>query len=189
MALFDIFKKKKSDESPTNSECSVSLISDRCSICGDKLTMSNKHKALCISCEWTHNNFSNNKEIFKMTTKEGRKYNFIYSGHTRYSPNRSSTCGYGSDDWIYLCKENDTYYLLMFTDNAEFGTAWMCTQLLEEDFEDLVKEDVNYWGSVAYSKERTKTYAIRLTDVDSVRHLLPTSSRCCSKLTDEHYLR
>ena len=127
--------------------------------------------------------------IFKMKATEGQVHNFIYSGRTRYSPNCSSTCGYGSDDWIYLCEENGTNYLLMFTDNAEFGTAWMCTELLEGDYERLINQDVNFWGSIAYSKERVKTYGIRLTDVDTVRHLLPTSSRCCSKLTDDHYLR
>ena len=130
-----------------------------------------------------------NERIFKMITKEGLSHNFSYLDHTRYSPNRSSTCGYGSDDWMYLCKENDRYYLLIFSDDASYGTGWMCTELLNGDSENLVKEDVNYWCSVAHSKERTKTYAIRLTDVDSVRHLLPTSSRCCSKLTDEYYLR
>jgi hypothetical protein len=151
--------------------------------------MSNRNKSLCISCEWTRDKFSNNKEIFKMVTEEGQLYNFTYSGYTCFHPNRSSACGYGSDDWMYLCKENDRYYLLMFSDDASYGTAWMCTELHEGDYERLVNQDVNFWCSIAYSKERTKTYAIRLTDVDSVRHLLPTSSRCCSKLTDEHYLR
>ncbi len=169
-----------------NVDIVAKTITPKCSSCGIAIPST---RTKCISCEWAENKFSNSKEIFKMITKEGQSYSLIYSGHTRYSPNRSSRCGYGSDEWMYLCEENGVHFILMFQDNAEYGTAWKCTQLLEEDFEDLVKEDVNYWGSVAYSKERTKTYAIHLTDVDSVRHLLPTSSRCCSKLTDEHYLR
>lgn len=123
-----------------------------------------------------------------MITKEGQSYNFSYLDHTRYSPNRSAVCGYGSDDWMYLCEEDNKYYLLLFTDNAEFGTCWMCTELFDGDYDTLVNEDVNFWGSIAYSKERTKIYGIRLTEVESVRHLLPTSSRC-GKLTDESYLR
>lgn len=125
--------------------------------------------------------------IFKMQTPKGGLRNFTYSGHTRYSPNRSSRCGYGSDDWIYLCKENEKDFLLMFTDNASCGTGWMCTSLLHGDKEKLIVEDVLFWGEIAYSKEREKMYALHLLDIDSVRHLLPTSSRCCSKLTDKHY--
>ena len=126
--------------------------------------------------------------VFKMLTKDRQSHNFSYLGHTRYSPNRSSSCGYGSDDWLYLCEEDNKYYLLMFSDDAGHGTGWMCTELLEGDYEKLINEDVNFWGSIAYSKERDKIYGIRLTDVEGVRHLLPTSSRC-GKLTDESYLR
>jgi hypothetical protein len=89
---------------------------------------------------------------------------------------------------MYLCEENGKHYLLMFSDDAGYGTGWMCTELLEDDNAKLVNEDAVFWGSIAYSKERTKIYGIRLTDVESVRHLLPTSSRC-GKLTDESYLR
>ena len=126
--------------------------------------------------------------VFKMITRENQLHNFIYLNENRYSPNRSSTCGYGSDDWMYLCEENGKHYLLMFSDDAGYGTGWMCTELLEDDNAKLVNEDAVFWGSIAYSKERTKIYGIRLTDVESVRHLLPTSSRC-GKLTDESYLR
>ncbi len=127
-------------------------------------------------------------EIFKMTTKEGQPYTFIYSGYSRYSPNRSSACGYGSDDWLYLCKENEKHYILMFSVDAAYGPGWMCTELSDGDFEKLINEDVNFWGSVVHSKERNKIYALRLTDVESVRHLLPTNSRC-GKLTDESFMR
>ena len=127
-------------------------------------------------------------EILKITTKEGQPYTFIYSGHTRYSPNRSSTCGYGCDEWLYLCKANGKDYILIFSVDASYGPGWTCTELLDGDFEKLTNEDVNFWGSVAYSKERNRIYAIRLTDVDSIRHLLPAGSRC-GKLTDESFMR
>ena len=128
------------------------------------------------------------RTAFKMITKEGQPLKLTYAGHARYSPNRSSRCGYGSDDWMYLCREKDIYYLLTFSDDAGHGTGWSCTQLLAGDYERLVERDVLYWQKISLSKERTKFYAIRLQDAEGVRHLLPVSSRCCDKLTDEHYL-
>lgn len=175
----DLFSKAKK---------AICRVDGKCSNCGEILTASNRNNSLCISCEWALDKVSDEKETFKMYAGDNSRFDLLYLGHSRYSPNRSSRCGYGSDDWMYLCEEKGVHFLLMFTDNAEFGTAWMCTELLEGDLEKLIKEDVNYWGSVAYSKERTKTYAIRLTEVESVRHLLPTSSRC-GKLTDESFLR
>lgn len=194
MGLFDVFKKKTIDanaiqEKNTHRVVSVEkMITPKCSLCGDILTMSQKNKSLCVSCEWTENKFSNNKEVFHLLDKDGVVRKFIYSGYTRYSPNRSSRSGYGSDDWMYLCEENGRNYILMFSDGAGYGTGWICTELLEEDYAKMVNEDAAFWCSIAYSKERAQIYSIRLTDVESVRHLLPTCSRC-GKLTDESYLR
>lgn len=127
--------------------------------------------------------------VFKTKTQSGQHHSFEYCGHSRYSPNRSTRCGYGSDDWYYLCKENNLYYLLMFTDNAEFGTAWMFTRLLEGDYDYLINTDADFWAAVAYSKERKKTYNVHLTEIDSVKHLLPTSSRCSAEFTSQDFLR
>ena len=127
--------------------------------------------------------------VFRMIINEKQPLDLTYTGHTRYHPNRSSACGYGSDDWMYLCREKDVCYLLTFSDDATCGTGWRCTRLLSGDDEKLVEEDVLYWQKISLSKERTKIYAIRLQDVEGVRHLLPVSSRCCDRLTDEHFLR
>ena len=191
MGLFDIFKKKTLDSSTAQNETEyydetdVNAITPKCSSCGIAIP---SVRTKCVSCEWAENKFSNNREIFKMMTPEGQLHNFTYLGYTRYHPNRSSTCGYGSDDWLYLCEEDNTYFLLMFSDDAGYGTGWMCTELFAGDYDVLIVEDVNFWGGIAYSKERNKFYGVRLTDVESVRHLLPMSSRC-GKLTDESYLR
>ena len=179
MGILNYFKKKTSDRNIDQKgkehrvDTVASVITPKCSSCGIAIPI---EKTRCVSCEWAQDKFSKNNEVFKMITKEGRLYNFTYSGHSRFHPNRSLTCGYGSDDWMYLCEENGVHYLLMFTDNAEFGTAWTCTELLIGDYDRLVNQDVNFWGSIAYSNERNKTYALWLTDIDTVRHLLPTSS-------------
>lgn len=143
---------------------------------------------VAMSNEWAKDKYSNKREIFPMVTNEGHQHNFTYLGYTRFYPNCSSTCGYGSDDWFYLCEESNVYYLLIFSDCASGGTGWMGTELLNGDYEKLTKEDVYFWSSIAFSGERAKIFSIHLTDVERVRHLLPKSSRC-GKLTDESYLR
>ena len=218
MGLFDVFKKKKSSEQPKTYICArcKKEIADsepkwignhrfcndcfkssdyrntneapKCSVCGNEVPRINTTDTMCFSCRWIKSKFSDKKESFKMTTKEGQTYTFIYSGHTRYSPNRASTCGYGSDDWMYLCEESGKNYILMFMVDASCGPGWFCTELLDGDFETLTNANVNFWGSVAHSKERNKIYSLRLTDIDGIRHLLPTSSRC-GELTDESFMR
>ena len=177
MGLFDVFKKKTLDRSAAQkgtehrADKVANVITPKCSSCGIAIPSA---RTKCVSCEWAENKFSNNREVFKMVTKEGQLYNFTYLGYTRYHPNRASTCGYGSDDWIYLCEEGNDYYLLMFSNDASCGPGWLCTKLLEDDYEKLVNANIDYWGRIAYSKERDKIYGIRLRDTDGVRHLLPT---------------
>ena len=127
------------------------------------------------------------KVVFKMKTQGKDFHNFVYSGHNRNSPNTSSRSGYGSDDWFYLCEEQGQYYLLVFSDNASYGISWMFTELYLEDYAELVKANVEFWGELAYSNERAKEYSVQLLDIESIRHLLPVRSRCCGKLTDKHY--
>ena len=191
MKFLDMFKKKPTT---TISEEKImkhivsnaqSTNTDKYCSCGVKIPVS---RTMCVSCEWSKIKSSDSREIFHMMTKEGQSRDFVYLGYTRYAPNRCSTCGYGSDDWFYLCEEGNIHYLLLFTDNASYGTGWMCTELLDGDYKKLLKEDVNFWSCIAYSKERTKFYGIRITDIESVRHLLPSFSRC-GKLTDESFMR
>lgn len=159
----------------------------KCSVCGNDLSIASRHKKLCPSCEWAQEKASDKKEIFKMITATGQTHILTYSGHTRYSPNHSSTSGYGSDDWIYLCEEKGVHFLLMFSDVASCGAMWRCTVLLEEDYQNLVEEDVKYWVNVANSRERSNIHGIRLSDIENVRHLLPISSRS-RMLGDEDYI-
>ena len=126
---------------------------------------------------------------FRLKSNEGYIWCLTYTGHTRYNPNRSSTSGYGSDDWFYLCEENGMYYLLMFTDNASFGTAWMITELLFEDYNYLIKAKADAWGAISNSAERTHQWVTNLLNINDVRRLLPTYSCCCGNLTDKHYSR
>lgn len=126
------------------------------------------------------------RTAFKMITKEGQQLKLTYTGHARYSPNRSSRCGYGSDDWMYLCKEKGMYYLLVFSDQADYGTGWICAPLLVKEYEELQESDAVVWLNIVTKKQTY--YGVRLQNLEEVRHLLPTGSRCCSQLTDEHYL-
>ena len=191
MKFLEVFKKKStttiSEEKITKRIVTntQSTNTDKYCSCGVKISAS---RTMCASCKWSEDKSSDGREIFHMMTKDGQSRSFSYLGHTRFAPNEASTCGYGSDDWFYLCEDGNIQYLLLFSDNASYGTAWMCTELLDGDYENLLKENVNFWCDIAYSKERTKFYGIHLTDIESVRHLLPTSSRC-GKLTDESFMR
>lgn len=124
---------------------------------------------------------------FKMWDREGAIREFRYLYQTRHSPNRCSTSGYGSDDWFYLCEERGKAYLLLFSDTASCGPGWMGKEVILDVFQTLLKEDVYYWSEAASSSSAGETiYGLTLTNIDDVRHLLPTSSRC-GPLTDWHY--
>lgn len=94
-------------------------------------------------------------EIFNMVAKENQMRCFAYSGHTRYKPNKSSASGYGSDEWMYLCEENGRNYILVFSDDASYGTGWMCVELLEGDSEKLINADVSLWLDIVLSRNST----------------------------------
>lgn len=130
-----------------------------------------------------------NSAVFKMETNDGSMQEYMYLGHRRYHPNTSATCGYGSDNWFYLCENQEKQYILEFMDDASCGPGWTCTELLREDKDTLISEDVNYWHSITLSEERKRIYNIKLVDVDAVRHLLPTYSRCINPFSDDHYKR
>lgn len=126
--------------------------------------------------------------VFKMHTREGEKHEFTYTGNMRYSPNNSSVCGNGSDDWMYLCEEDGKECLLMFSDSAEFGCSWICYVLSSEKHIDLTKENVNVWFATMREYAQSKTYTLRLDNIDEVRSVLPKVSRCTGKLQDEHFI-
>ena len=183
MGLIDTFKKAfvtstAQKEAERHSDTDVNRIAPKCSSCGAVIPNA---KTKCFSCEWAEDKFSNNKEIFNMITKDGHEHNFIYLGQSR------CVGGPTSEEWCYLCKENDIYYLLRFSDSVE-GIGWSFTKLLQVDYEKLVSEDARFWFSIAWSKERKRIFGVRLKNMGDIRWLLPTKSSR-NKFTDSDFLR
>ena len=125
--------------------------------------------------------------VFKMHTRDGEKHQFVYTGNMRYSPNKSSVCGYGSDDWIYLCQYKGKDCLLMFSDSAEYGCSWICYVMGVEHLAALTSETVDIWYEMIKTKTQRKIYALKLENIDELRSVLPRASRCTGSFQDKHF--
>ena len=125
--------------------------------------------------------------VFRMSTKQGEKFEFSYSGYMKYKPNKSSTSGYGSDDWFYLCFSQDESYMLIFSDDAGYGTIWECFQLVEGESEKLENAEIDLWIDIYFKKRnRFRISGLHLDNIDEVRAILPKCSRCYN-FNDQHY--
>ena len=127
------------------------------------------------------------KTVIKMHTKKGDHYQFTYTGHMRYSPNKSERSGYGSDSWYYLCEQSEKMYILHFEVNGtyDFG-CWDCTPLNTGEEKELKSADVEQWIKWLYTKRKERIAFLYLDNVDSIRHVLPKSARI-GELNDYHY--
>ena len=125
--------------------------------------------------------------VFKMSTKQGEKIKFLYSGFMMYKPNRASACGYGSDDWFYLCNCQDKEYMLIFSDAAGYGTIWECFQLNEGEYAKLKNAEIDLWLETYFKKrDRQRIVGLHLENIKDVRGILPSRSRCY-EFNDDHY--
>lgn len=128
-----------------------------------------------------------NKTVLKMHSSNGESYQFTYKGHMRYSPNCSSTSGYGSDDWYYLCEHSGKSYMLHFEVNSAYGFGcWDGTPLNAGAEEELKTADIKQWRQLLYAEGWEGTVKLSLDNIDEIRHILPTSSRI-GYLNDNHY--
>ena len=124
--------------------------------------------------------------VFKLLDVGEKLHEFVYLGESRWHKNDSHMCGAGDDCWLYLCVENNKRYLLMFRDDADLPTHWMCAELLEDEAT-LLQKDAQEWRQLALKRIGQKLYPLYLTNIEDVKHLLPTCSRCTRSFTDKHY--
>ncbi len=125
--------------------------------------------------------------IFKMTTRQGEKIEFLYSGCMKYKPNKSSTCGYGSDDWYYLCYNQGGEYMLNFSDDAGYGTIWVCVKLWDGGSEKLKKAETDLWIDTYFKRQKQfDVTVLHLDNIDEVMDILPKASRC-NVFTEHHF--
>lgn len=124
------------------------------------------------------------QKIFKMYNNE-KEYDFTITD-SYYSPNEATMSGYGSDDWYFLCKENNNYGILLFSISAEFGKGvWDFVYINEEDYQriigDIVKIQKYYWDNWK-GKKHLKLHP---RDIDSAYELINTKIHRTGIITEE----
>ncbi len=167
MGLFDYFKKKATTNETTNQQ-----------------TVVTPKRIWNIDEPTFHDDLES--FVFDMRSESGEKYSFVLSGHCLYSPNRCSTCGYGSDDWLYVCKLNNQNCLLSFTCNAEYAPIWDFVLIEENDVVDLLKGKASKWAEVFYSNMRkSKNASIHPVDITSAKMVIKSTASRMGVLTDK----
>ena len=127
------------------------------------------------------------KTILKMHSKEGTDYAFTYAGHQRYSPNKTSISGYGSDDWFYLCTCEETTYILHFEVSGAYGYGcWVGRALTSQEARGLPLSKTKKWMNLLYKNGYDATIRLNLDNIEEVKHLLPTDARI-GVLNNTHY--
>ena len=126
---------------------------------------------------------------FDMSDDSGGKYSFVLNGNRLYSPNRSSRCGYGSDEWFFDCKYNDRDCILNFGYSVEYGDAvWGFHFINEDDSIRLAGSTEDVWLDVFYSVPRKlRIYRLHPVDVDSAKKIVKSTRSRIGLLTDEDF--
>jgi hypothetical protein len=62
----------------------------------------------------------------------------------------------------------------------------MCAYISYEESENLQKAKVEHWLKALYASSN-QIYGLCLENIDEVRFLLPSFSRCAGKLKDQHF--
>lgn len=131
-----------------------------------------------------------------MHDKNGNPVSFTYTGHGVYYPNMSSTCGYGSDDWYFLCITNENPCILEFNVDGDCGLGgWRYLPISQEDF-DRLKDDCEsmshvfgeYYGQYRSGDRLDMVYNVfghlHPDDIESVKTLLERKNSRVGPITD-----
>ena len=99
----------------------------------------------------------------KFVGENGKIFDFSFTTASLYLPNLSSTSGYGSDDWFFVCYINTTYYLLHFEVSGSCGGSWWeLKEIKKEDADILPSSTKEKWWNVWYD-----------TNKPCIRHIHP----------------
>lgn len=121
-----------------------------------------------------------------MHTTSCETYSFILTGAYLYSPNKSSRCGYGSDDWFFLCKCNGEDYILHFSDDAGYGTMWDSVVVSKEDAQQLHNLPDTEWGKLCWKSKR-KTLNLHPDTIDSAKEIVKSTHSRTGLLSDNAF--
>ena len=111
-------------------------------------------------------------------TDSGAEYHLSWTGIMRYYPNDASASGYGSDDWMYLCRMDDRYWILYLQYSGE--AVWRCLPISDPDAERIRQT----------SGEALKAVYCANWDQDRlILHLHPEDLRLIEKIVFPDYHR
>ena len=105
----------------------------------------------------------------------------------RFFPNDSSMSGYGSDDWLYLCRMDDEYRILHLEYSGEYGSAvWTCLPILQMDAEQIRQSSGEMLRSVYYANWNQNRLIIHLhpDDISIIRRIVIPDDHRNGRLTD-----
>lgn len=128
-----------------------------------------------------------NGMLFPMHDVEGSKYNFELSGIGVFFPNKCTMCGYGSDDWLFLCTVEKTPYILSFEIDSCTGLGfWGCVQISQIAYHQI-KE--NQGNSRIHKLNEYYTYAKEIghlhpDNIESARTIIEKTTCIIGTITD-----
>ena len=109
----------------------------------------------------------------------------------RYYPNRSSSSGYGSDQWMFLCRIGDDYYILCLDFSGEYGKAiWSCLPIEEKEAARIQQTEACDLRSVFYENWNQEKVIIHLhpETLCVIREIVIPDYHRTGKLTDDDLL-
>ena len=118
----------------------------------------------------------------------GQIYEFTFTPYSVYNPNKSSRCGYGSDEWFFVCYINSTYYLLHFEVSGECGGAWWnCKEISKNEVEVLSDFTKNAWCTVWYDNNKPCISHIHPENIYEGKNIIVPGYSRMGPLTDDNY--
>lgn len=118
---------------------------------------------------------------------------FEYNGVCEYSPNDSSMCGYGSDEWFFLCKSGRQNCILRFSYSGEYGAAcWSCCPVPESEIPGTVSSGGNGLKKIFYDhfifSAGLPMIHLHPVDIQVVKSIIQPSFHRNGPLTDNDYI-
>lgn len=124
---------------------------------------------------------------FIMRDNQNIEYDFILGGKRCYFPNRSSTCGYGSDDFYFNCLTKEGMCgILMFSESAEYGSGWFFSPINSEEKTILeTATEGEEWITLWYNNMKDRLYHLHPCDISSAKLLIKETVLRTGKVTDD----
>lgn len=122
----------------------------------------------------------------RMHTDAGAKFHFVLTGLKLFHPNMGSRCGYGSDDWFFHCRFGGEDYLLCFSDDAGYGTAWDCAVISKEDAGKLHSLCDAQWNGLRIQSE-ARTHHLHPDSIAAAKEIVNATSSRTGPITDQRF--